>query len=117
MRLLLFIILPCIALSQSILVHDAPRVTMPGQVDSNSPAFWRNGLLQVINSTGSGPLLSQGVDQSQLGNAKPSTIVRNQSSWPAWIEAVWVDPSGTILAWYHQEHEYICTGKQRPNVP
>ena len=90
---------------------------MPGQVDSNSPAFWKDGKLRLINSTGLGPLLSEGVDQSQLDDGSPSTIVRQQSSWPAWIEAIWGDPSGTILAWYHQEHEYICNGKQRPNMP
>lgn len=90
---------------------------MPGQVDSNSPAFWRDGELHVINSTGSGPLLSHGRDQFHLSDAKLSTIVRPQTDWPTWIEAVWVDPSGTILAWYHQEHEYVCGGKQRPAMP
>src|SRR3954452_18197473 len=93
------------ALPQWVDVREAARVVMPGEVDSNSPAFWKDGELHVINSTGLGPLVSHGPDQFQLSDAKLSTIIRPQKDWPTWIEAVWVDPSGTILAWYHQEHE------------
>jgi hypothetical protein len=89
---------------------------MPGTVDSNSPAFWMNGELHIINSTGLGPLLSRGPHQFRLGNSGMSTVNRAQRDWPTWIEAVWVDGSGTILAWYHQEHEYVC-GTQRPAMP
>jgi hypothetical protein len=88
---------------------------MPGQVDSNSPAFWMDGQLHLFNSTGDGPVLSRGRNQFQLDGGKMSHIVRLRS-WPTWIEAVWVDPTGVILAWYHQEHEYIC-GAQRPAQP
>src|SRR5688572_24045423 len=116
-RLVLAILLPALAVCQRIQVREASRLVMPGEVDSNSPAFWKDGQLHLINSTGNGPLLSIGLDQSQLGNSRLSTVVRPQRDWPTWIEAVWVDPSGTILAWYHQEHEYICNGRQRPNVP
>lgn len=105
---------PC--LGQRVEVWPAPRVTMPGEVDSNSPAFWVNGELHVINSTGAGPLLSRGLHQFRLGASTMATINRAQRDWPTWIEAVWVDGSGTILAWYHQEHEYVC-GPQRPAMP
>ncbi|HYP09508.1 MAG TPA: hypothetical protein VER03_25005, partial [Bryobacteraceae bacterium] len=117
LRIALAVLIPTLACAQRIQVREASRVLMPGEVDSNSAAFWQDGRLHLINSTGNGPLLSSGADQFQLGNASMSKIVRAQSSWPTWIEAIWVDPSGTILAWYHQEHEYVCNGKQRPNVP
>lgn len=103
--------------AQQVEVREAPPVVMPGDVDSNSPAFWVNGELHVINSTGFGPRLSRGQNQFRLQPGEYSTIVRPQKDWPTWIEAIWVDPSGTILAWYHQEHEYICGGKQRPAMP
>lgn len=103
------------AFAQRAVVETAPLNTMPGQVDSNSPAFRMDDRLYLFNSTGDGPLLSSGADQFQLGRAKPSPITRLRP-WPTWIEAVWVDPSGLILAWYHQEHEYIC-GAQRPAQP
>lgn len=90
---------------------------MPGEVDSNSPAFWLNGELNLINSTGMGPLVSKGSDQFNLSGGSLSKIIRDKSTWPTWIEAVWVDPSGPILAWYHQEHEYVCNGQQRPAMP
>src|SRR5687767_13287815 len=101
--------------AQQIEVREAPKVTMPGQVDSNSPAFWMDGQLHLFNSTGDGPLLSRGPNQFRLSGPKMSHIVRLRP-WPAWIESVWVDPTGVILAWYHQEHEYICGG-QRPAQP
>ena len=104
-----------VVFAQRIEVKDAPRLVMPGEVDSNSPAFWRDGRLNLINSTGNGPALSRGRNQYRLSEPKLSTINR-QRAWPAWIEAVWVDPSGTILGWYHQEEEYAC-GKQRPAMP
>jgi hypothetical protein len=117
MRLILYsLLLTSIAIAQRIEVKEASRIVMPGEVDSNSPAFWRDGQFHLINSTGIGPLLSQGSTQFNLADPRLSTIVRPDRSWPTWIEAVWVDPSGTILAWYHQEHEYIC-GAQRPAMP
>jgi hypothetical protein len=101
--------------AQGVWVRNVPEITMPSQVDSNSPAFWLNGELHLFNSTGDGPVLSKGRDQFSLGFPERSSIAR-QRPWPAWIEAVWVDESGAILAWYHQEHENVC-GAQRPAQP
>jgi hypothetical protein len=100
---------------QRVRVREAPSVSMPGQVDSNSPALWIDGQLHLFNSTGDGPLLSRGPDQFSLAESARSPVARLRP-WPAWIEAVWQDPSGPILAWYHQEHENVC-GPQRPAQP
>jgi hypothetical protein len=102
-------------LAQHIEVREAPQISMPGQVDSNSPAFWINGQFHLLNSKGDGPVLSRGADQFALSGARLSTIVRLRP-WPTWIEAAWVDTTGVILAWYHQEHEYLCRS-QRPAMP
>jgi hypothetical protein len=110
-------LLTALVSAQSVRIQDARLQKMPGEVDSNSPAFWRNGQFHLINSTGLGPFLSTGVDQFNLGNSRLSTISRPQRDWPTWIEALWVDPSGPIFAFYHQEQEYLCAGKQRPALP
>ncbi|MCZ2075385.1 MAG: hypothetical protein HUU41_04760 [Bryobacteraceae bacterium] len=103
------------AFAQRIVVREAPAVTMPGQVDSNSPAFWRKGALRLFNSTGNGPVLSSGPDQFSFYRSIRSRLAR-QRPWPMWIESVWADPGGLVLAWYHQEQENIC-GAQRPAQP
>ncbi len=114
---LLFCAAAVLAAGQSARIRPASPLKMPGDVDSNSPAFWMNGQLNLINSTGLGPFLSRGPDQFSLGGGSLSRIIREKSSWPTWIEAVWADPTGPILAWYHQEQEYVCAGKQRPATP
>jgi hypothetical protein len=85
---------------------------MPSQVDSNSPAYWRDGQFHLLNSTGGNPTLtSSGADQFHLG--APQTIEFNHfNPWPTWIESIWVDPAGPIFAWYHQEHWNVCPGSR-----
>ena len=84
---------------------------MPGQVDSNSPAYWRAGQLYIFNSTGNGPVRSQGLNQTHLVN--PTSIRMNRiHPWPVWFESAWVDTNGIIFAWYHQEHHDVCPGTQ-----
>ncbi len=97
------------ALAQRARVRDAPPIDMPGQVDSNSPAYWQNGSFSLLNSTGNGPVRASGNDQFHLGETQRVPINR-VTPWPAWMEAVWVDPSGAILGWYHQEHFGLCKG-------
>lgn len=83
---------------------------MPGEVDSNSPAYWKDGQFHLLNSTGNGPVLSTGADQFHLGAAKPVHF-SHINPWPTWMEATWVDPNGTVLGWYHQEHFGVCPGQ------
>lgn len=83
---------------------------MPGQVDSNSPAYWANGQLFLLNSTGDGPVRSSGSNQFHLSADQPVGLQRI-NPWPTWMEAVWRDPeSGIIFGWYHQEHFGVCPG-------
>jgi hypothetical protein len=111
----LAVLLVSTAAAQRIEIRQAPPLSMPGDVDSNSPAFWIRGRFHLLNSTGNGPMLSRGWNQFRLGAPQMSHIVRLRP-WPAWIEAVWVDPTGVSLGWYHQEQEYLC-GAQRPALP
>jgi hypothetical protein len=92
-------------------VRDAESAKMPGEVDSNSPAYWKDGSLQLLNSTGNGPVRSTGADQFQLGS--PQLLHVNRiNQWPLWIEAVWPEANGVVLAWYHQEHWGVCAGSR-----
>ncbi len=95
--------------AQSAKVRDASQLDMPSQVDSNSPAGRRNGELHLLNSTGNGPMRSDGPDQFHLGVASPVHINRI-NPWPTWMEAIWADPEGPIFGWYHQEHFGVCPG-------
>jgi hypothetical protein len=93
-------------------VHKASPVDMPGQVDSNSPAWWKDGQLHLLNSTGNGPMLSIGSDQFHLGAPQAAQLNRI-NPWPTWIEAVWRDAdSGIVFGWYHQEHWGLCAGSR-----
>ena len=80
----------------------ATPVTMPAKVDSNSPAFWLNGIFHLFNSTVAGPMLSTGGSQTALG-APAMTKMNALQNWPYWIESTWTDPSGIVFGWYHQE--------------
>lgn len=103
------------AWAQSVTVRIVDHALMPNMVDSNSPAFWRDGRFHLINSTGSGPILTSGEDQFRLDTWRAVNLGRQVN--PTWIEAVWQDPGGSILAWYHQERERVCGNQQRPAMP
>ena len=90
-------------------VRQAPQIDMPSQVDSNSPAYWKDGAFHLLNSTGNGPVRASGSDQFHLG-APEAVWINRINPWPTWMEAVWVDPAGVILGWYHQEHFGLCPG-------
>jgi hypothetical protein len=81
---------------------------MPGRVDSNSPAFWRDGRFHLLTSAGA-PLISQGDDQFSLESSE-RVVVDPPGHLPMWIEAAWADSDGTVFAWYHHEPGGVCPG-------
>lgn len=93
------------------MLHPADEADMPSQVDSNSPAWRVDGELYLFNSTGDGPVRTFGPNQFHLSTPQ-SAHIRLINQWPTWIEAVWSDPSGPLLAWYHQEHWGLCPGSR-----
>ena len=87
---------------------DLMQVAMPSDVDSNSPAYWRDGQLDLINSTGA-PMLTRGAGQLLMYLGQPREIVvDSQDRFPMWIEAAWQDEDGTVYAWYHHEPGGVC---------
>jgi hypothetical protein len=95
---------------QARLSIDNVTNVMPSKVDSNSPAFWRDGQLNIINSTGH-PILTKGRDQLLMYLGSPKEVhVDVDDHFPMWIEAVWQDEDGTLYAWYHHEPRGVCPG-------
>lgn len=94
-------------IAQSVELRDAPEFAMPAPVDSNSPAFWRNGRISIVNSWGT-PLVSRSGGQL-LNAATRMPDFQDYNNFPLWIEAVWFDEQEDILyAWYHHEPGGVC---------
>ncbi len=84
----------------------ASEMAMPARVDSNSPAYWREGRLYIVNSTGTS-MVSSGQDLfSQSGGVE--VRVDRSDHLPIWIESLWADSDGTLYGWYHHEPGGVC---------
>ncbi len=87
--------------AQEARVRRAPEVSMPRAVDSNSPAFWRDGRLFWFGSSG-GPWLSSG--PAQFGPWETRQVpLETVNAAPHWLESVWPDDNGLLYGWYHIE--------------
>lgn len=82
-------------------LQPAPTIILPGTSDSNSPAHWNKDQLLVYQSM-SLPLVSTGAGQTSGLRSRP-VILNTFEHYPLWIEATWLDPDGTLYAWYHHE--------------
>jgi hypothetical protein len=84
----------------------ATPITLPGGVDSNSPAVWDlvNGVetLQVLTSTAGQPSMASGRRLARLGPAEPVAFVTHPGDG-VWMESVVVDEGGTWYGYYHNE--------------
>lgn len=87
--------------AQEARVRVVGRVTMPTGVDSNSPAYWREGRLHWFGSHGR-PLLSSGAGQFGPWDTREVSF-ESPDPWPHWMEAVWTEESGVLWGWYHTE--------------
>lgn len=98
-------------------LRRATPLSLPGEVDSNSPALWNlvNGRrrLFVMTSWGGRPSVASGSTLTRLGQADPVEI----APWPnggAWMEAVVPDADGTWYGYYHLETPAAaCRGDSR----
>jgi len=97
----LTLLLGCRLAAQEALVRTVAKVSMPTGVDSNSPAFWRDGRLFWFGSHGR-PWLSEG--RNQFGPWETREVnFETADAWPHWMEAVWPDVGDTLWGWYHAE--------------
>lgn len=106
------------AAAQRAELRAASPVTMPTFVDSNSPAYWRDGQLILLTSAGA-PLYTAAGDQfDMLEGDTGFIVVDSQEHFPMWIEALWEDSDGTVYAWYHHEPSGVCpnSGLTAPQI-
>lgn len=88
-------------------LREARLLTMPGEVDSNSPAFWDGDRFFVFTSAYF-PVRSVGPRLDALSEPREVRGVGHRpGGW--WLEAVWKDPSsGLLYGWYHLEPEDLA---------
>jgi hypothetical protein len=113
--LLIFLIPPTQVSAQSVWLEPAPPLNFPGQIDSNSPAFWQ--FVWGQNRLWWTPSISRGFFLHRLGN--PSAVrFLNSDAGGKWIEAVLQDDAGTLYGYYHHEPLGLCPGttKTAPRI-
>jgi len=93
--------------AQRVEVRSAPTLALPSAVDSNSPAFWRDGQMVILTSAGVA-LLTSGRDQYYYEDDTEQVEFETSKHQPFWIEAAHLDDDGTLLAWYHHEPGGVC---------
>lgn len=91
----------------------APPLTLPGDVDSNSPAVWSEifgrPALYVLTSIAGTPSRSFGFDLDKMCAPRDVMI----APWPTggnWLEAVVADSEGTWYGYYHNERRSPLCG-------
>jgi hypothetical protein len=100
--------------AQQVEVRGAAPYYMPTPVDSNSPAYWYQGQLHILNSANA-PLLSTGSSQFfQMETMSPA--VDRYENMPMWIEASWLDERGNLFGYYHHEPGGVCPNLTVPRI-
>src|SRR5688572_11571788 len=103
------------ASAQSVQLVPAPTLVLPGQIDSNSPAFWQfvqgENRLHLITSWWT-PSVTRGLSVNRLGIPWPVRFT-NSNEGGKWIESVLQDDVGTLYGYYHHEPIGLCPGTQK----
>lgn len=106
--------------SSALRLTTAPRLDLPGEVDSNSPVIWDldggQPAVTVFTSFDGIPSRSTGPSLTQLGAPVPVTL------WPqplggVWFEAVIADDDDTWYAYFHNEVPGDVCGRPDRVVP
>lgn len=98
----------------------APRVVMPGAVDSNVPLVWElvdgRWRLFALTSFGGIPARHAGPALDQMQQAGPLAIVPHPG-YGVWIESVVPDESGAWYGYYHHERDAVACGRGDRFIP
>jgi len=104
----------------AITLVPATSVTLPGGVDSNSPAVWDDvdgvETLQVVTSIAGEPSVASGRRLTRLGPAEPVSFVTHPG-YGVWMESVVVDGDGTWYGYYHNEVPATICGREELTLP
>ena len=99
---------------------SAPRLVMPGAVDSNVPMTWERvdgaWRLFAFTSWGGIPARLSGASLDQMQQAGPVTIVPHPGHG-IWIESIIPDDTGAWYAYYHHERPAEACGRPDRSIP
>lgn len=96
-------------LAQDFRLIEAPALSMPAPVDSNSPCFWVDDRLYQFNSVGWPMRVSEAASYYDLWETNEVNTME-MSDMAIWMEAVWLDDDGTLFGWYHHEPQQPYPG-------
>lgn len=106
------------ATARAVLI-PAPRMALPGAVDSNSPAVWdiEDGeeRLFVMTSSAGVPHLAVGSALGRLGPAEDVTFTSHPGHG-LWMEAIVADDAGRWYGYYHNEVPAVSCGRSDRSV-
>lgn len=95
-------------------------MTLPGEVDSNSPVMWdlEDGQRKmfVLTSHSGVPSISMGTSMDRLSAATPITIAPHPG-YGVWMEAIVADDVETWYGFYHNEWPALRCGREDRAVP
>lgn len=95
-------------------LDSAPRLVLPGEVDSNSPVVWQlvsgRWVVHVLTSAHGRPSLSTGASLDRLSAPRAVAYTGPAPPGGVWIESVVVDDAGTWFGYYHNEVEDPACG-------
>jgi hypothetical protein len=98
----------------------ASPVTLPGEVDSNSPAVWAlvegRPRLHVLTSADGQPRVSSGARLTRMGGADPVGFVSHPGHG-VWMEAVVADEDDVWYGYYHNEIPAELCGRPDRVIP
>jgi len=104
------------AATPTVRLSAAPRLVMPGAIDSNTPVMWSlvggSWLLSVVTSFGGIPALSTGARVDTLPPAQP-VFVLNHPGHGVWLESIVEDDQGVWFGYFH--HEVPADACARPD--
>ena len=100
------VLAPALLAQVAVDIRGVEPIQFPFVVDSNSPAFWRDGNLYLYSSAGEPRLNTLGPGLEHL-DTKPVSLDR-RDHLPMWIESLWQDDDGKVYGWYHYERSGLC---------
>lgn len=108
------------ASSPVVRVVSAPRLVLPGEIDSSNPLVWDlvdgTPQLVVITSWGGVPVRSSGSSLEQLQHGAPVAFTSHPGNG-VWMEAVIVDDASTWYGYYHHERPADACGRPDRQLP
>lgn len=98
-------------------IEPVEKLSFPSATDCNSPCWWYEGKLYILNSTGH-PVRSSGESLEKMSRGGEITYNAYRDGG-RWIESVHQTAEGVLYGWYHNEPAHLVpeemqVGRQFP---